>query len=335
MSPSTTEVPDTMLMEFPCLPSLTAGMVAAGFQPSNPDCIDIMQPILEVRHLRKKYSSIEAVGDVSFTVPTGICFGLLGPNGAGKTTTLEIIEDIIPASGGEVLYQGKPRSKAFREEIGIQFQHTSLLNFLSVRETLETFAGLFKTSGDCREISRRCGLDAIENQRNDRLSGGQAQRLMLALALINQPRLVFLDEPSTGLDPQSRRNLWGIIKELKEEGRTLILTTHSMEEAEFLCDDIAIMDQGTIIASGSPGELIERYGGGSSIVLPSHIPLASLHGLEVTTRPSGGEIVIHTDTVHQGLKELIERNIDLPGISIHSANLEDVFLHLTGKKLRE
>lgn len=310
-------------------------MVAAGNLPSLCDHIDIMQPILEVRHLRKRYASVEAVRDVSFSVPPGICFGLLGPNGAGKTTTLEIIEDIIPASSGEVLYQGKPRTRAFREEIGIQFQHTTLLNFLSVRETLETFAKLFSNPASCQEIVRRCGLSAIENQRNDKLSGGQAQRLMLALALINQPRLVFLDEPSTGLDPQSRRNLWGIIKELKDEGRTLILTTHSMEEAEYLCDHIAIMDQGTIIASGSPGELIERFGGGSTIMLPSQVPLEALQGLRVTVRGNGGGIVVHAETVHQGLKELIDRDIALPGMSIHSANLEDVFLHLTGKKLRE
>jgi ABC-2 type transport system ATP-binding protein len=324
----------TTTAEFSCTPPVTVGKVAA--DKTTPLCHDdVMQPILEVRHLRKRYSSIEAVRDVSFSVPAGICFGLLGPNGAGKTTTLEIIEDIIPATSGDVLYRGKSRNRTFREEIGIQFQHTSLFNFLSVRETLETFAGLYSNPADCREISRRCGLDAIENQRNDKLSGGQAQRLMLALALINQPHLVFLDEPSTGLDPQSRRNLWGIIRELKDEGRTLILTTHSMEEAEYLCDDIAIMDQGTIIASGSPGTLIERHGGGSSIILPGHIPQETLQGLEYTLQNNGAEILVHTDTVHQGLKELIDRNIDLPGISVHSANLEDVFLRLTGKKLRE
>lgn len=294
-----------------------------------------MPPILEVRHLKKRYSSVEAVRDVSFSVSPGICFGLLGPNGAGKTTTLEIIEDITPASGGEVLYRGRPRGRNFREEIGIQFQHTSLLNFLSVRETLETFASLFSNPADIDDISRRCDLVTIANQRNDRLSGGQGQRLTLALALINQPSLVFLDEPSTGLDPQSRRNLWSILRELKEEGRTLILTTHSMEEAEYLCDDIAIMDRGTIIASGSPRDLIERHGGGSAIILPGHTPLGPLQGLNYSVRKNGTDIVIHTDHVHQGLKDLIDRDIALPGMSIHTANLEDVFLHLTGRELRE
>ncbi len=259
-----------------------------------------MQPILEVHHLRKRFSKLEAVRDVSFQVQPGICFGLLGPNGAGKTTTMEIVEDIIEATSGEILYNGRPRTASFREEIGIQFQHTSLLNFLTVKETLTTFARLFSKPADTKEIARRCQLTDLGKQRNDRLSGGQTQRLMLALALINEPRLIFLDEPSTGLDPQARRNLWDIIRHLKEEGRTLILTTHSMEEAEYLCDEIAIMDQGTIIAGGSPEELIRQYGGRSSISLPATIDIQ-----------------------------------DLQGAAIHSANLEDVFLNLTGKKLRE
>lgn len=294
-----------------------------------------MQPILEVQHLRKCFAKLEAVRDVSFHVPPGICFGLLGPNGAGKTTTMEIIEDIIEATSGKILYNGHPRTRSFREEIGIQFQHTSLLSFLTVEETLKTFARLFSKPADTEEIARRCDLSNIKKQRNDKLSGGQTQRLMLALALINQPRLIFLDEPSTGLDPQSRRNLWGIIKQLKEEGRTLILTTHSMEEAEYLCDDIAIMDQGTIIASGSPEELIRQHGGQSSIILPGNISRQQLGDLPFAALKKNGEIVIHTDEIHQGLTILMERKIDLCGVSIHSANLEDVFLHLTGKKLRE
>jgi ABC-2 type transport system ATP-binding protein len=266
--------------------------------PSAP--LNSMQPILEVHHLSKRFAKLEAVRDVSFQVRPGICFGLLGPNGAGKTTTMEIVEDIIEATSGEILYNGRPRTASFREEIGIQFQHTSLLNFLTVDETLATFARLFTKPADTKEIAHRCQLTDLGKQRNDRLSGGQTQRLMLALALINEPRLIFLDEPSTGLDPQARRNLWEIIRQLKEEGRTLILTTHSMEEAEYLCDEIAIMDQGTIIAGGSPEELIHRHGGGSSIILPD------------------------TGEPH-----------DLQGVALHTANLEDVFLNLTGKKLRE
>ena len=294
-----------------------------------------MQPILAIHNLRKRYAELEAVRDVSFQVRQGICFGLLGPNGAGKTTTLEIIEDIIKATSGQILYKGKPRTGSFRKEIGIQFQHTALLNFLTVEETLRTFALLFDKTADTSEIIRRCQLSELGKQRNDRLSGGQAQRLMLALALINQPHLIFLDEPSTGLDPQSRRNLWNIIKKLKEEGRTLILTTHSMEEAQFLCDEIAIMDQGTIIAGGSPEELIRRYGGGNSIILPDSGDKTPLDQLPFSVERQNGDLIIHTEKIHEGLDILMKNNVDLRGIAIRSANLEDVFLHLTGKKLRE
>ncbi len=294
-----------------------------------------MQPVLAIHNLRKRYAKLEAVRDVSFQVRQGICFGLLGPNGAGKTTTLEIIEDIIEATSGQVLYRGKPRTSSFREEIGIQFQHTALLSFLTVEETLRTFARLFDKTADTSEIIHRCQLTDLGKQRNDRLSGGQAQRLMLALALINQPHLIFLDEPSTGLDPQSRRNLWNIIKKLKEEGRTLILTTHSMEEAQFLCDEIAIMDQGTIIAGGSPEELIRRYGGGNSIILPDSGDKTQLDKLPFAVERQNGNLIIHTEEIHEGLDILMKNGIDLRGIAIRSANLEDVFLHLTGKKLRE
>ena len=295
-----------------------------------------MHPILEVHGLCKRYGTIEAVRDISFDVEPGICFGLLGPNGAGKTTTLEIIEDIIEPTCGEVLFDGRPRTASFREEVGIQFQHTSLLNFLSVEETLKTFARLYHRPADLEEIIDRCDLADIKKRRNDRLSGGQTQRLMLALALLNRPRLIFLDEPSTGLDPQARRNLWDIVGQLKAEGRTLILTTHSMEEAEYLCDEIAIVDQGLIIAAGSPTQLIRRYGGMNSIILPktasSRLPPSFPFAVEERDEET---LVIHLEEIHRGLNVLMEMEIDLRGIFIHSPNLEDVFLNLTGKRLRE
>ncbi len=294
-----------------------------------------MQPILEVQNLRKCFSAIDAVRDVSFRVEAGTCFGLLGPNGAGKTTTMEIIEDIIEPTSGKILYKGRPRSSSFREEIGIQFQHTSLLNFLTVEETLRTFAKLFKEPAVLEDIIVVCDLAALRKQRNNRLSGGQTQRLMLALALINRPHLIFLDEPSTGLDPQSRRNLWNIVKGFKDEGKTLILTTHSMEEAQHLCDEIAIMDQGTIIALGSPDELIQTHCGLSSIVLPRSACSVDLKSLPFASQEQGDEVIILTSEIHAGLKRLMDLGIDLRDVSIHSPNLEDVFLHLTGKKLRE
>ena len=294
-----------------------------------------MQPILEAIGLCKRFSAVEAVREVSFQVGAGSCFGLLGPNGAGKTTTMEIIEDIITPTSGEILYQNHPRSGSFREEVGIQFQHTSLLNFLTVEETLRIFARLYKEPEDLEEIISRCDLDALRKQRNDRLSGGQTQRLLLALALINRPKLIFLDEPSTGLDPQSRRNLWAIINGLKSEGKTLILTTHSMEEAEHLCDEIAIMDQGTIIAKGSPEQLIQAHCGLISIILPRSAFAIAPESLPFTIQVQDDEVIILTPEIHAGLKTLMDLGIDLRHVSIHTPNLEDVFLQLTGKKLRE
>jgi ABC-2 type transport system ATP-binding protein len=297
--------------------------------------LSMQEPILEVIRLRKIFHKMEAIKDVTFTVRRGTCFGLLGPNGAGKTTSMEVIEDIIPQTSGEILYKGGPRTNSFREEIGIQFQHTSLLNFLSVKETLQSFLKLFRHPENIDSLVKRCDLTPILDRRNDKLSGGQKQRLMLALALVNKPDLVFLDEPSTGLDPQSRRNLWEIVEGIKREGKTIIMTTHSMEEAEFLCDEIAIMDQGTIIAQGTPKSLIDTYCNNLSILLPRYAFGINLDELPFTWRMHGDTIEIETDNIHAGLTRMLDLDIDLSEMVIRSGNLEDVFLHLTGKQLRE
>lgn len=285
--------------------------------------------------VHKHYHHHRAVDGVSFSVPQGSCFGLLGPNGAGKTTLIEVLEDIQPATSGTVLYRGEPRGTTFREEIGIQFQHTSLLNFLSVRETLVSFRGLFSRPAKLEAIIERCNLGPILAQRNNQLSGGQRQRLMLALALINQPELIFLDEPSTGLDPQSRRHLWTIIEDLKAEGKTTILTTHSMEEAEHLCDTIAIMDRGRLIAEGTPESLIAAHCRSSTIILPHQTPTRELASLGLDGRPSRRGLSLTTDDIHETLTRLLSCSQDLTDMSVRSPNLEDVFLHLTGRELRE
>ena len=211
-----------------------------------------MPDLLEIKNLVKKYKEVVAVDGISFSIRKGTCFGLLGPNGAGKTTTIEVIEDIIPPTSGEILYKGKPRSSLFKQEVGIQFQQTALLSSLTLRETLITFKNLYNDPADIEEIIDVCNLREIQKRLNDKISGGQKQRLMLALAMINRPELMFLDEPSTGLDPQARRNLWSIVQKIKEKGDTIILTTHYMEEAQHLCDEIAIMDNGKIIAKRNP-----------------------------------------------------------------------------------
>ncbi len=292
-------------------------------------------PILEVNNLRKVYKNTVAVDNIALQVMPGVCFGLLGPNGAGKTTTIEIIEDIIKPTAGEILYKGALRKSSFREEIGIQFQHTSLLNFLTVKETLVSFKKLFADPEDLDYLIDKCDLTTILERRNDKLSGGQLQRLMLALALINKPNLVFLDEPSTGLDPQSRRNLWVIVDQVKAEGKTVIMTTHAMEEAEYLCDEIAILDQGKIIAQGSPPHLITTHCGGSSIHLPDSINHDILTTSPLNWQREANSIRIDNSNIPEVIDKLIELNIDLTGMSVSSANLEDVFLRLTGRQLRD
>jgi ABC-2 type transport system ATP-binding protein len=294
-----------------------------------------MNPIIEVINLQKKFGENQAVADASFTVKEGICFGLLGPNGAGKTTTMEIVEDIIAASSGKILYKGQPRGASFREEIGIQFQHTSLLNFLSVEETLLSFHKLYQHPEEMLLLTQLCDLTPILKRRNNQLSGGQLQRLMLALALINKPRLVFLDEPSTGLDPQSRRNLWEIVRQIKAEGKTVIMTTHSMEEAEYLCDEVAIMDMGRIIAWDTTTRLIQTHCRGSSILLPESAFKMNLEALPFTWKRRDQTIVLETEQIHEGLNTLLDLDIDLTDMAVHTPNLEDVFLCLTGKGLRD
>ena len=294
-----------------------------------------MEPILEVKNLVKQYDKIVAVDGISFALRQGVCFGLLGPNGAGKTTTIEIIEDVIPPTAGEIYYKGQPRTPEFREEVGIQFQSTALLNFLTVRETLETFQSLFRKTASIEGLVKICRLAEFLDQYNDRISGGQRQRFLLALALINQPELLFLDEPSTGLDPQARRNLWDLIEGIKAEGKTIILTTHYMEEAQFLCDEVVIMDYGKIIARGTPAELIRRYSSGVTVILPRRCFALEAHRFPLPIRKVKDTIEIKTEDVNQCLEKLIAHGVDLSDITVRSPNLETVFLNLTGRKLRE
>jgi ABC-2 type transport system ATP-binding protein len=294
-----------------------------------------METILEVKNLVKKYNQVLAVDGISFALRQGVCFGLLGPNGAGKTTTIEVIEDVIPSTSGEIFYKGAPRTPSFREEVGIQFQSTALLNLLTVRETLETFQSFFRKTATVEALVKLCQLAEFLDQYNDRISGGQRQRFLLALALINRPELLFLDEPSTGLDPQARRNLWDLIQGIKAEGKTIILTTHYMEEAQYLCDEVAIMDYGKIIARGTPAELIRQYSRGITVVLPRHRFTPEAARFPLPVREVKDTIEIKTDDVNQCLGQLITHGVDLSEITVQSPNLETVFLNLTGRKLRE
>ncbi len=227
-----------------------------------------MPPALEARKLVKKYPGVLAVNGVSFDVPEGICFGLLGPNGAGKTTTVEMIEGVTRPTSGEVYYYGEIAGARFREEVGIQFQNTALQDHITVRETLEMFRALYDRRADLDEVIEQCSLGGLLDRDNRKLSGGQRQRLLLAVALVNRPRLIFLDEPTTGLDPQARRNFWTLVQRIRAGGATVVLTTHYMDEAQVLCDDIAIMDEGRIVTHGSPDELLHARYGDELIHLP-------------------------------------------------------------------
>lgn len=293
-----------------------------------------MTTVLEARDLVKEYPGVLAVDGVSFAVPEGICFGLLGPNGAGKTTTVEIIEGVTAATSGEIYYYGKPAGSRFRQEAGIQFQNTALQDFLTVRETIEMFQALYDRKADLDEVIEQCSLGDLLNRDNRKLSGGQRQRLLLAVALVNRPRLIFLDEPTTGLDPQARRNFWDLVQSLRAEGASILLTTHYMDEAEFLCDEIAIMDAGKIITQGAPQELLRRQYKGLIIELPIADISNELQDIEHTVHENLGIVEVVTADVSTSLQQLSPQVKNLNHIKIRQPNLEDLFLDLTGHTLR-
>jgi len=227
-----------------------------------------MTIVLEARNLVKEYPGVLAVNGLSFSVNEEVCFGLLGPNGAGKTTTVEIIEGVSRPTSGEVYYYGQIAGDRFREEAGIQFQNTALQDHITVLETLQMFRSLYSRQANLADLIEQCSLGDLLDRDNRKLSGGQRQRLLLAVALVNRPRLVFLDEPTTGLDPQARRNFWELVKSIRANGATIVLTTHYMDEAQVLCDDIAIMDEGKIITQGAPDTLLHARFGDELLHLP-------------------------------------------------------------------
>lgn len=290
-------------------------------------------PLLQIKNLVKHYPSVKAVNGIDISLDAGICFGLLGPNGAGKTTTVEILEGIIQATSGDILYKGKPLAGQFRKEAGIMFQSTALQDYITVKETLQMFARFYPRQANLDNLIKRCNLTEYLDQDNRQLSGGQRQRLLLAIALVNDPDIIFLDEPTTGLDPQARRNFWDLINDIKAEGKTIILTTHYMDEAYTLCDEIAIMDHGKIIAQGSPKALLEANFNDVILQLPETVT-AGLNLDAFTVHRRKGHIEITTCDVNEVISMLIENNISLAQLQIRSRTLDDLFLELTGKELR-
>ena len=291
-------------------------------------------PLLEVHDLVKKYPSVTAVDGVSFGVQEGQCFGLLGPNGAGKTTTIEIMEGILSATSGAVRYRGEPLGRRFKEEAGILFQKTALQDFLTVRQSLTMFRQLYGKGLTVDEIIQLCALEKLEKRDTRKLSGGQQQRLLLAIALVNDPALLFLDEPTTGLDPQARRNFWELVQSIKARRKTIILTTHYMEEAELLCDEIAIMDGGRIIAQGTPRELLRQHFAEVLLELPKQEFPAAARTLPLRWIEASERVEITTDDLDGTLRTLMDAHVPLKDLRIRPPNLEDLFLELTGKELR-
>lgn len=297
-----------------------------------------MTTLMEIRNLVKHYDDVHAVNDLSLTIPKGICFGLLGPNGAGKSTTIEIAEGILKPTSGEVFYKGEQleNSSCFKEEVGIQFQATALQEFLTVGETIKMFLDLYDKTMPWDELVDLCDLRELLDRDNQKLSGGQRQRLLLALALVNDPEVLFLDEPTTGLDPQARRNFWDLVKLIRARNKTIILTTHYMDEAYELCDDIVIIDKGKIIAQGTPQSLLKNHFGDTIIQLPDNIltdDIAKSLDLHYTIRNSWTEI--QTSDAHKTIQTLLSANISLAQLRLREWSLEDLFIALTGKQLRQ
>jgi ABC-2 type transport system ATP-binding protein len=303
---------------------------------------------LQIRDLRKAYLDVVAVDGVDFEVYRGECFGLLGPNGAGKTTTVEICEGLNTPDGGDVVVLGRHwgnNDRELRQLLGISLQETQFSEKLTVGETVQLFRSFYTRGPTSDHVIEMVQLQEKANARVGQLSGGQKQRLALACALVGDPELLFLDEPTTGLDPQSRRQLWELIERFKSDGRSILLTTHYMDEAERLCDRVAIVDHGKMIALGTPGELIARleaehvleFALAGTASLDESV-LRAIDGVCSAERRNGG-YQVHVTELHRVmpaiLTELRQQGAQLAELRTHSPTLEDVFVSLTGRHLRD
>lgn len=304
--------------------------------------------VIEVNNLVKTYGTTRAVDDISFQVNKGEIFGMLGPNGAGKTTTVEILEGLRKADSGTVRVLGRDVSKSTRQikqRIGIQLQAPALLPLLSVRELLKTFSGFFDRTLKVNDVLEMVSLQESQKVVVKQLSGGQQQRLSVAIALINDPDIAFFDEPTTGLDPQARHGLWDVIEGMKKQGKTAFLTTHNMEEAELLCDRVAIIDHGKIIALGSPEVLIHQQFTEKAIQFeldsPPDISVMKNFSGATEVVVDGKEIIVYAKDIPATMLAIltyankISLTSQLKDLHVREASLEDVFLKLTGRRIRE
>ena len=309
-----------------------------------------MPPAIQCRDLRKTYDGkVEAVRGLNLEIQTSECFGLLGPNGAGKTTTIEILEGLLEPTSGQVTILGRTwneNARELREAMGISLQETRLSEKLTVLETVELFSGFYRQPRAPREVLEQMQLEEKADSWVGKLSGGQRQRLAVATALVGNPKVLFLDEPTTGLDPQSRRQLWDIIRTFQQAGGTVLLTTHYMDEAERLCDRLAIVDHGQVIAEGTPADLIDRLGGHHMVEFQvsgnangSDVDgWRALPGVE-SVRHDNGLVCLNVREPHLTIPALLDavtkEGRQLLHLTTRQASLEDVFVRLTGRHLRE
>jgi ABC-2 type transport system ATP-binding protein len=313
--------------------------------------IMITKPIIKVKNLTKKYGSLTAVDNISFEVAKGRIVAFLGPNGAGKTTTLEMLEGLTGRSDGQIeIYNFDPARHAHevKKRIGVQLQSSAYYDFLNLKELIDLFASFYKKKVDALKLLAKVGLVEKRQAYVSQLSGGQKQRFAIIAALVNNPEIVFLDEPTTGLDPQARRNLWTVIKDIKKLGKTVILTTHYMEEAQVLADHILVMDHGKIVAQGTPTQLISQLPNPYRIVVKTErclgdAALKKMPGVvsvrHDTDEANGHYCLIGVTSVQKVLPALLDKmkdaKIDFTDLEIVPSNLEDVFLSLTGEALRD
>src|ERR1017187_5263819 len=304
-------------------------------------------PAISVQSLKKSYGNVHAVKGIDFSIQPGEVFGLLGPNGAGKTTTVEILEGLRPRTGGEVTVLGfdpDRQRQQLKDRIGVCLQATNMPEKIRVREALHVFSSFYTRNVDTNELLRRLQLEDKRDAFYGTLSGGQKQRLALALALVNDPALLFLDEPTTGLDPQVRAEIHGLLEQLREEKRTILLTTHYIEEAERLCDRVAIIDQGRIIAMDTPSRLQQQSRNASSIVVTCANPFPeprpawaeAPESIVDSTRPT---LTVHSRRPAATLVDLVkwidQQGLELTDVRLKQPSLEDVFIEMTGKSLRQ
>jgi ABC-2 type transport system ATP-binding protein len=306
----------------------------------------MQEPAIVVQDLKKAYGATKAVDGISFTVGLGEIFGMLGPNGAGKSTTIEIVEGLRVADSGLVTVLGlrQPReARDIKSRIGIQLQTTSLYPRLTVTEILDLFHQFYpnRKTLSTEQLISMVDLGEKKDTRSKQLSGGQKQRLSVALSMVNDPDIVFLDEPTTGMDPQARRQLWDVVEGLKRQGKTILLTTHYMEEAEHLCDRVAVVDHGHVIEVGSPQELVRRHFSEIAISFQAPDSAADYQTLAGASHAVGedGKVTVYSNDAPRTMAALLERESASGGalrdLNVHSATLEDVFLKLTGRALRD